>query len=181
MLALFRQYRPVLRFIFLFLGSYTVLSMLYFWYLSFFVGPPVEPDGITRLVGQQTQSVIRAFGFGGDVAMISGEATLGIWVDGIGVARLVEGCNAMSVMILFCAFILAFARGLQQTIGYILAGMVLIYSVNILRVVFISIALAHFDTYRVLLHDIIFPGLIYGFVLLLWLFWIWMIKRQDHA
>ncbi|MDC0637406.1 MAG: exosortase family protein XrtF [Flavobacteriaceae bacterium] len=181
MLSYWRQYRPILQFIFLFLGSYSILSLIYFWYLSSFIEPFGTPDGITKLVGLQTQEVMRAFGFEAHVAMISDGSGLGIWVDGKGVARLVEGCNAVSIMILFFSFVLAFAKGWQRTFGFMLAGLVLIYAINIIRLALISVAIAHFESYRMLLHDVIFPGLIYGFVLMLWIFWIWLIKRPAHA
>jgi exosortase family protein XrtF len=98
------------------------------------------------------------------------------------VARAVEGCNSLSVIILFISFMVAFAGRLKPTALYILAGSVLIYSVNLMRIVILSIGLYHYPWRREILHTVIFPLIIYGLVFLLWMFWVnrfSKFKKQD--
>jgi len=87
-------------------------------------------------------------------------------------AFIVEGCNAISIIILFIAFIVAFAGKFKTTILYILFGSLLIYFTNIVRIVIISIALYEFPQYQNVLHEIVFPSIIYGMTFLLWFVWI---------
>ena len=46
--------------------------------------------------------------------------------------RMVEGCNAVSVMIMFLAFVFAFYKGVK-TFYFAFAGIVLLYILNLLE------------------------------------------------
>lgn len=87
-------------------------------------------------------------------------------------ARVVEGCNSISVIILFVSFIAAFAGRFKSTFVYMLSGSVIIYVVNLLRIVILSIGLYNYPWRREELHTVIFPLIIYGMVFLLWMFWV---------
>jgi exosortase/archaeosortase family protein len=95
------------------------------------------------------------------------------------VSRIIEGCNALSVIILFIAFIIAFSGKLKNTIVFILLGSILIHVLNVGRIALLSIALYHFPQYQHLLHGVVFPLIIYGVVFLLWV--IWVNKFSYHA
>ena len=69
----------------------------------------------------------------------------------------------ISIRILFISFIVAFANKFKITALYILFGSLFIYGVNISRIAFIAIALYKYPKYQDILHDYIFPGIIYGF------------------
>jgi exosortase family protein XrtF len=88
------------------------------------------------------------------------------------VVRIVEGCTSVSIIILFLAFIVAFSGSVKATILYGVSGVLLIYLTTIFRIVFISLGVYHYPQYEGLLHRIIFPGLIYGMVFLLWVIWV---------
>lgn len=90
------------------------------------------------------------------------------------VARIVEGCNAISVMILFVAFIIAFHSNFKKTFLFGLTGAILIYALNIIRVALLCIGIHEYPEYASFLHDIVFPGFIYGLVFLLWMLWVRM-------
>ncbi len=99
------------------------------------------------------------------------------------VAQLVEGCNAVGVMILFAAFVFAILQRLMPTFIFILLGLVLLYGMNILRIALISLGIFWQPDWSSALHDLVFPGIIYGTVLLLWIFWIWcynLIYKSDE-
>jgi exosortase family protein XrtF len=105
-------------------------------------------------------------------------------VEGVYLAQIIEGCNALSVIILFIAFVVAFAAGFKKTIMFLLAGSVLIYGINILRIVILSIALYEYPQYEEILHGVVFPAIIYGIVFLLWVLWVRQLKPeipQAHA
>ena len=88
------------------------------------------------------------------------------------VCRIIEGCNAMSVMILFVAFVLAFTGKFKKTILFIFFGCILIHVLNVLRIVMLSMALYKLPQMKSFLHDIAFPLVIYGVVFLLWVIWV---------
>jgi exosortase family protein XrtF len=95
-----------------------------------------------------------------------------IIVNNIYLARVIEGCNSISVIILFISFILAFAAKFKTTFFYIFLGSVLIYTVNLLRIVLLTIGLYHYPNQKDIFHTVVFPGIIYGMVFLLWIFWV---------
>jgi exosortase family protein XrtF len=95
---------------------------------------------------------------------------------------MVEGCNVISVVILYAAFIFAFYKG-AKTIFYVLGGIFLLHILNVLRIVLLNIIFLKYPQYEKIGHDYIFPAIIYGGVVVLWLVWIqfFALKREKDA
>jgi exosortase family protein XrtF len=93
--------------------------------------------------------------------------------------RMVEGCNAVSVMILFLAFIFAFYKG-KKTFVFALIGLVLLYIMNVLRIIGLNIVMIDYKEYDKISHDYIFPAVIYGAVVVLWLIWIKLFALKNE-
>ena len=172
MKALFVKYKSVIRFILTFLVVYGVLSISYKLYLDYSEGSKYYPDYFTNLVANQSVSLLETVGYNAQVAPHPNEASMKLIINKKFVARVIEGCNSISVIILFVSFIVAFAGRWRTTLFYALAGSVLIYIVNLFRVVILSIGLYHYPWRREILHAVIFPLIIYGMVFLLWMFWV---------
>lgn len=172
MKALFQKYKSVIRFLVLFLGTYVVLSLLYNAYLHFGKSETYYPDPITHLVAKQTSVLTSAFGYKAEIIPHPNEASMKLIINGNYLARIVEGCNALSVMALFAAFIAAFHQRWKPTLLYIFMGAVLIYCANLFRIVLLAIALYEYPQYEEVLHGVVFPAIIYGMVFLLWVLWV---------
>ena len=181
MRSLFTKYKSVIRFIVLFLGTYLVLTVFYSIYLNLSKGGNYAPDFITNLVAKQSSAVINSFGYSAEVIPHDRVPTMKLIVNGKYLAHIIEGCNSVSVIILFIAFIIAFSQRLRKTLLFILSGAVIIYTVNILRIAILAIALFNYPQYREVLHTVIFPGLIYGMVFILWMIWVRTIKVNETA
>jgi exosortase family protein XrtF len=82
-------------------------------------------------------------------------------------------------MILFVAFIMAFSGKLWSTIAFIFSGLLLIHVLNVLRIVLLIIGLLYYKPLENLMHDIVFPLVIYGVVFILWV--IWVNKFSNYA
>ncbi|WP_442870045.1 exosortase family protein XrtF [Altibacter sp. HG106] len=176
MRTIFRKYKSVLLFLGLFFGSYLVLSGLYGGYLHLSEESAYKPDLITHLVAKQSTAVIRVFEYEAMVAPHPDKPTMKLYVNGDYLARIIEGCNSVSIIILFMAFVIAFAQQWKKTLLYLLTGAVLIYSVNLIRIAVLAIALYEYPQHASWLHGIVFPGLIYGMVFLLWIVWVRQLK-----
>lgn len=176
---LFVKYRSVVRFVLLFLGSYLVLTGLYALYLHLSRSWGYPPDLITNLVARQSSSLIGSFGFDAAVVPHEMQPTMKLFVEGQYLARIIEGCNAVSVIILFISFVIAFAENFKKTALFIFAGAVLIYAVNVVRIALLAIALYKYPAHENLLHGIVFPGLIYGMVFMLWMLWVRMLSKKK--
>ncbi len=172
MKALFLKYKSVVAFILTFLIVYFVLTFAYKFYLDWSDGSKFYPDYFTNLVAKQSHALLESVGYEAEILPHSEEASMKLIIKGKFVARVVEGCNSISVIILFISFIAAFAGRFKTTAVYILAGSAIIYIVNLIRIVILSIGLYNYPWRREELHTVIFPMIIYGMVFLLWMFWV---------
>ena len=151
---------------------YGVLTLGYHLYLSFSDGSKYYPDYMTNLVANQTNALLNGIGYESEVLPHPNEPSMKVIIKGKYVARVIEGCNAVSIIILFLSFIVAFADRFRTTLIYGLAGSVIIYAFNLIRIVILSIGLYHYPWRRDVLHEVIFPMVIYGIVFVLWMVWV---------
>ncbi len=177
MKALLLKYKPVIKFILTFLLVYGVLSLVYSYYLDFSKGGAYYPDLFTSLVAEQSQNLLEVVGYKTQMMPHPYEPSVKVIVEDKYVARVIEGCNGLSIIILFIAFIIAFAGRFKTTFIYILTGSVLLYVVNLIRIIILSIGLYNYPWREEILHSVIFPAIIYGMVFLLWMFWV---NRFSH-
>ena len=178
-MSVLKSNRPFFMFLAKFTLSYLLLSGIYWLYLEQFDADKHEPDGVTHMVAKQAMGLCLILGEQASIEPHDKEASYRFRVNGKRVARIVEGCNAVSVMILFTAFIIAFSSTVKRTALFIIAGIVIIHLLNIARVGLLCIAYFHYPEYQKLLHDIVFPLFIYGVVFVLWL--LWVLKFSGNA
>lgn len=163
-------YRPFLIFLAKFFLSYLVLSLVYQWYLSNFSDGSV--DSITKFVAFNTEQLLRLFGVDFYAQEMIHEPYLMFHYNQQAIARMIEGCNAISVIVLFVSFVVAFSGKVKPTLLFVLGGSVLISILNVVRIALLCSALYWFPEQKDLLHDIVFPLFIYGVVFMLWVIWV---------
>ena len=170
-----------MKFIIVFVLTYSILTLTYKVYLDESTGRQYYPDYLTNLVAKQSANLLNSVGYQTVIEAHANEPSVKMIIRDKFVARIVEGCNAASVTILFASFILAFSTQLKITAFYILFGSVILYVTNLIRIVVLSIGLYHYPWRRDILHTIIFPLIIYGIVFLLWMFWVnyFTFKQND--
>ena len=179
MRELFRKYKSVFRFIILFLGTYLVLGILYSVYLKASENGAYFPDYITNLVAKQSAAVLDGFGYNPVLWKDSLAQGMLLTINDRYTVIVVEGCNSISVIILFVAFVIAFAEKFNKTVLFLFAGAVLIYIVNIVRIAILTVALYKYPQYEDILHSVVFPGIIYSMVFILWMVWVRMLKPNS--
>lgn len=165
-------YRPFLQFLGVFLLSYLILILLYQWYLGQFDTVHFEVDGFTKLVAQQAKCILERFDYSVVLSPYPDDPSVLVAVDHVPIVRIIEGCNAISVMILFAAFILAFSKGFIKTALFVILGVLLIHILNIARIVLLIIGIIKLPAYEHVLHGVVFPLVIYGTVFFLWIIWV---------
>ncbi|MBG42571.1 MAG: exosortase family protein XrtF [Aequorivita sp.] len=179
MKKLLEKYKTVIRFVVLFMGSYLLMSVLYGLYLKVSENGNYFPDFVTNLVAKQSSAVLDAFGYNSILVPDSIAQGMLLTIDNKYTVNIVEGCNSISVIILFIAFIIAFAENFKKTLLFLFAGVVLIYIVNLLRIAILTVALYKYPQYENLLHSVVFPGIIYSMVFILWMIWVRMLKPNS--
>lgn len=177
MKKIYQENKAFFTFLILFFTVYGLLSLLYKVYLNSYTG--VEIDFFTQLVSDQATWLIRILDYPVSVFPSETEAGTRVFMENKAVGRVIEGCNAIAVMNLFAAFVIAFKGKIKTTVLFISFGLISIHVLNIIRIALIIIALYKYPEYEKILHDIVFPLVIYGFVFVLWL--IWIQKFSNHA
>jgi exosortase family protein XrtF len=127
---------------------------------------------ITTKVANQTVAVLKVLGYNVASLQHDKEMSIKLLVDNHYTARIIEGCNSVSIIILFIAFIVAFSGPKRTTIIYAITGSLIIYLINILRIAFLTMMLYKYPNQQMVLHNLIFPAIIYGTTFLLWVVWV---------
>lgn len=166
------QYKSFLLFLVKFFATYLVLGFLYQTYLNQFDQKNNQVDGFTILVADQTKTILSSVGDEVYTQPSYQEPSVKMYYRNKWVARIIEGCNALSVMILFVSFIIAFSGKFKKTVLFILFGLAIIHIFNVLRIALLSLAVYHYPQYQGFLHNVIFPLFIYSVVFLLWVIWV---------
>lgn len=165
-------YRPFIRFLLVFFLTYGVLSFAYNLYLAQYENQTYPVDSFTVILSDQIKYVSDVVGVDISIDKIAGEQWTRLIYKERAVARIVEGCNAVSVMILFVSFVLAFARKALPTIIFSVTGILLIHILNIFRIIIIGMLIYYYPQHTHLTHGVLFPLVIYGFVFVLWILWV---------
>ncbi|MFV8376730.1 exosortase family protein XrtF [Flavobacterium sp. LB1P71] len=166
----FILYKPFLFFLATFFLTYIVLTFLYQEYLNSFGENKL--DAITRLVGKNTKQVLQLFNHSATVEENKFEPYIKLFYNQKYMARIIEGCNAISVIILFVSFVVAFSGKLKPTLLFVFGGSLFIYVLNVLRIGFLCVLMFNFPNQKQFLHGVLFPLFIYGVVFILWLIWV---------
>jgi len=173
---LLRKYKAVWLFLLRFFGVYLLGVLVYNTYLDQFGS---QLDDITRRVTEQV-AVMFSWTLP-EISCVYSEVNPMSeirYFDSI-LLLLIEGCNAVSVMILFMSFLFAFKGSFKNYLWFVPLGLVVLYVSNLLRIYLIGMIRLYFPDYTNMAHDFIFPGVIYGTTFLLWMIWVKFLVKKD--
>ncbi len=151
---------------------YLLLTSVYESYLSQFDVKKFEVDGFTQSVAKQSKQVLLFFNYDANSEISAKEASVNLFYNNKMMARIIEGCNGLSVIILFVSFIIAFSGKIKPTLLYIIVGSLLIHILNVFRISVLCLLMYYFPNQQHFLHGVVFPLFIYGVVFMLWIIWV---------
>ena len=163
-----KDFKEILWVLLRFLGIWLLLFLLYQWYLNQFSG---NIDGFTKIISDQSAFLLNLTGYETITKDFPSHETILFYINGKSATRMIEGCNAVSVMIMFLAFVFAFYKGVK-TFYFAFSGIVLLYILNLFRIYVLNVIVVDFPALTKYAHDYFFPAIIYGGVVVLWLIWI---------
>lgn len=176
---MFTDFKPVLKILLRFVLIYVVLVFAYQLYLNQYSKAGLDPFSVW--VAEQAAFMQDLLHYPSHLVPGKPEQeTSWFYVSGQYVSRMVEGCNAVSVMVLFAAFIMAFYQG-AKTFVFAGLGLVFLHLINVLRIAGLNILLVEWPAYSKIGHDYLFPAVIYGSVVILWLIWIKFFALKTTA
>ncbi len=177
-----KQYQPLLFFLLRFLGSYILMILLYNCYLNQYL-PFGEADPFTTFNADMAAKIFNFIGINAESLHVGKDKFIRLAIEGKFTGIVNEGCNAISVLIIFVAFILAFYTNFKQTILFLLISLILLIGMNIFRIVLLCYIFRYLPEYGKAAHDYLFPAIIYGSIVILWIIWIkyFVIKKKNYA
>ncbi|MDR2205117.1 MAG: exosortase family protein XrtF [Flavobacteriaceae bacterium] len=165
---MFKDFKPIFVILLRFMLIYLAFLGLYQFYLN---TQKDDLDVLSKWVLEQVIWLLNVLGHDSKIVYQPEYQTGWIFVDGDYRSRMVEGCNAVSVIILFLAFIFAFYKG-KKTFVFAIVGLFILHIMNVLRIAGLNIVFTDYPQYSKTAHNYFFPAAIYGSVVLLWLIWI---------
>lgn len=168
----FKEYKSALWLVAKFFIAYIILTVIYSQYLQPYLEVQKIADPFTAWVSESVSTLMNAFGFNSETQQFSDENYMRFYLEGNYISIINEGCNALSIMIIYVSFIIAFSQKWLTTILYALGGVILLHITNIIRIAILNYVFAYYPDYAEMSHDILFPAIIYGMVVILWLIWI---------
>ena len=88
----------------------------------------------------------------------------GVWIGG--------PCNGVTLMFLFAIFIIAYPGNFKHKLWYLPIGIILVYSLNLFRIVSLSLIAYYKPSYLEINHTYTFTFIAYSFVFSLWMLWV---------
>ena len=103
------------------------------------------------------------------IGIVGGKGNPGVWVG--------TACNALTLFALFSIFIISFPGKWKNKFWFVPLGVLIIHCLNIIRVC--ALAMIAFYNYNLLNfnHTYTFTIIVYGLIFLLW---IWWVKKFSH-
>ena len=166
--------KTIIIFLIKFFSTYFILFGIYSYYLNktqlkseIFSCSPV-----TKVVANHVQNMAQIIGYDAQIEQNNNELSMKFMLNGEYVSRIIEGCNSISIIILFLSFIIAFSGSIKATIFFGIFGSFTIYLVNLIRIIALSVLYYKFPVYQEVLHSLVFPAIIYGLTFVLWITWV---------
>lgn len=155
---------PIVQFLAFGLILYLSWFALYEWWIH-----PMEWVD-NAVIGNTLNLSQKILGWMGYVTETSGNRIMGI--KGTPGLFIGDSCNGISLFALYSIFIIAFPGKIISKIIFIPAGILVIHFLNVLRVVVLAIVETYSYEWTEFNHTYTFTLIIYGFIFMMWLFWI---------
>ena len=135
----------------------------------------IEPDGrvddfLTEWSAAAGSNVLNFLGFNTRYAA-TGSGQL-LFMEEMSLLGIAHPCNGLILYAIFLGFILLFPSSFRSKLGISLAGLTIIYILNIGRIVSLSLIYLYWPSFFAISHHFVFNALLYGVIFILWMYWI---------
>ena len=175
---MWKEFRPALRFLFIFVGLYLAGNIIYGLWIESFLE---LPDPATKAVTVQTSAILNRLGYTTTVQENTQGPTVFLSNEVKIVLNVFEGCNGINVMIVFVAFLAAFGGSGKKLAWFLPGGIVLIHLSNLIRLILLYVVAVGYQRYFYYVHKYIFTAAIYIMVFALWIIWVKINGRPKEA
>tara|TARA_B100000902_G_C26850370_1_gene687899 strand:+ start:37 stop:543 length:507 start_codon:yes stop_codon:yes gene_type:complete len=99
-----------------------------------------------------------------------------ITISGYLGVEVLNDCNALKLMALYSGFIFAYEGPLLKRVQFLCAGILLIYILNVLRIMAFSLATVYFQPHWDTFHE--FSSFIFFYPIILWIWYKWTLLKD---
>ncbi|MDD3458758.1 MAG: exosortase family protein XrtF [Weeksellaceae bacterium] len=174
-----KEYKPILIFLLKFVFFGVLLMILYNVYLNQYHKFNL-PDPYSIFIADCTVSALNTAGFEAKTHIDKSNPWVWIKMGNQWPSYINEGCNAISIMIVFVAFVLAFSKGWLKTTLFILISLFIIQLMNVFRIGLLNWIFIYHNEYGKMAHDYLFPAIIYGTIVVLWVVWVKYVAQKTE-
>lgn len=126
-------------------------------------------DQFTALTGKSAAWVLNLFGYDSTTEL------RGAWemlqIDGRNIVAIGNPCNGLVIMALYAGFIIAYPGPIKTKILFIVAGIGIIFILNLLRVIALTFNWMYAKESFEFNHTYTFTFIVYGVVFIMWMVW----------
>ncbi|MGB3468816.1 MAG: archaeosortase/exosortase family protein [Cyclobacteriaceae bacterium] len=135
----------------------------------------IVPDGrlnkfLTDQVSAGTVVGLELLGYDTDFKIVNGNNM--VYIDGQAVVLVADACNGLELFALYTGFLLAFPGRLKYKAIFVPVGILLIFLINVMREVALSLNYKFFQETFELNHKYTYVFIVYVFVFIIWRYWL---------
>jgi len=140
-----------------------------FVYHTWGLGEGGFDDSFTAMTGQAASWAMGLFGYNTSTQVEGLFAMLKI--DGNNVIAIGNPCNGLVIMALYAGFIIAYPGPIKTKSIFIVAGILIIFIMNLMRVVALTFNWMYYQSSFEFNHNYTFTFLVYAVVFIMWMVW----------
>ena len=140
-----------------------------------------RPDPATRWVSDQTALALQAGGQETRQRVNDQKRNVSLMRDGAVVINVFEGCNGLSVFVVFVAFLFAYSGFTYSMLWFVPLGALIIHLFNIGRITGLYLIAEYRPESFYYFHKYLFTAFIYLIVFGLWAMWVWKVDRSPST
>jgi exosortase family protein XrtF len=135
----------------------------------------LEPDGrvddfLTETSTAVGSAVLNVLGY--DTSYTATNSGQVLYMGDMRLLGIAHPCNGLILYAIFLGFILIFPSRIKNKLRISLIGLLIIYVLNIGRIVSLSLIYLYIPAFFAVSHHFVFTALLYGVIFLLWMYWI---------
>ncbi len=108
-----------------------------------------------------------------DVQVFGIDGSNGVWIGG--------PCNGITLMFLFAIFVIAYPGNLKNKLWYVPTGILVVHSINILRILALALIANYYPSYLNFNHTYTFTFIAYSAVFGLWMLWVNKLSKTKFV
>ena len=164
--SVFKRFTPFHWFIVKAIGLYSIWLIVYH---NWGEGPGGFDDQMTLLTAKLSGTIMNWFGYESGLEFNGLQRIL--VVNGQQVVGIADRCNGLQVMSLYAGFIIAYPGKWKMKVPFIVAGVAIVFLLNILRVIGLTFNMMYYKASFEFNHKYTFTFAIYAVIFALWMVW----------